>query len=47
MVWAVSFTPTAEKAFGKLDRPLQRRIQKVIDTRLQTVEDPRCLGIRL
>ena len=44
MVWAVSFTPTAEKTFGKLDRPLQRRIQKFIDTRLQTDEDPRRLG---
>ena len=31
MVWAVSFTSTAEKTFGKLDRPLQRRIQKFID----------------
>ena len=44
MVWAVSFTPTAEKTFGKLDRPLQRRIQKFIDTRLQTDDDPRRLG---
>ena len=44
MVWAVSFTPAAEKAFGKLDRPLQRRMQKFIDARLQTVEDPRRLG---
>ena len=44
MVWAVSFTPAAEKTFGNLDRPLQRRIQKFIDTRLQTDDDPRRLG---
>ena len=44
MAWAVSFTPTAEKSFGKLDRPLQRRIAKFIDSRLQTEEDPRRLG---
>ena len=44
MAWAVSFTPDAEKTFGKLDRPLQRRIQKFIDSRLQTDEDPRRLG---
>ena len=44
MVWAVSFSSTAEKTFGKLDRPLQLRIKKLIDTRLQTDEDPRRLG---
>lgn len=44
MAWAVSFSPVAEKTFGKLDRPLQRRIQELIDTRLQTDEDPRRLG---
>ena len=44
MAWAVSFSAAAEKTFGKLDRPLQRRIQKLIDTRLQTDEDPRRLG---
>ena len=44
MAWAVSFTPTAEKSFGKLERPQQRRIAKFIDSRLQTEEDPRRLG---
>ena len=44
MVWTVSFSSTAEKTFGKLDRSLQLRIQKFIDTRLQTGDDPRRLG---
>ena len=44
MVLAVSFSPTAEKTFGKLDRAVQLRIKKLIDTRLQTDEDPRRLG---
>lgn len=44
MAWTVSFTPTAEKSFGKLDRQLQRRIAKFIDSRLRTEEDPRRLG---
>ena len=44
MAWAVSFSPAAEKTFGKLDRPLQLRIQKFIDTRLQTSDDPRRVG---
>jgi mRNA interferase RelE/StbE len=44
MVWALSFSSTAEKTFGKLDRPLQLRIKKLIETRLQTDEDPRRLG---
>ena len=44
MAWQVEFLPTADKAFGKLDRQQQRRIQKFIQTRLQTSDDPRRLG---
>ena len=44
MVWQVEFLPTADKAFGKLDRQQQRRIQKFIQTRLHTSDDPRRLG---
>lgn len=44
MAWAVSFSPAAEKAFGKLERPHQRRMQKFIETRLQTDQNPRRLG---
>jgi mRNA interferase RelE/StbE len=44
MAWRVEFTPTADKAFGKLDRQVQRRIASFIDGRLATDEDPRRLG---
>ncbi len=44
MAWIVSFSGVAEKAFGKIERPMQRRIQKFIDTRLETEQDPRRLG---
>jgi len=44
MAWRVEFSPAADKAFGKLDRQQQRRIQKFIDTRLQTDGNPRGLG---
>ena len=44
MAWRVEFSPAADKAFGKLDRQQQRRIQKFIDTRLQTGGNPRGLG---
>jgi mRNA-degrading endonuclease RelE of RelBE toxin-antitoxin system len=44
MAWRVEFSPGADKAFGKLDRQQQRRIQKFIDTRLQTDNDPHGLG---
>ncbi|MBI2752091.1 MAG: type II toxin-antitoxin system RelE/ParE family toxin [Betaproteobacteria bacterium] len=44
MAWRVEFLPAADKAFGKLDRQHQRRIQKFIETRLQTANDPHDLG---
>jgi mRNA interferase RelE/StbE len=44
MVWRVEFTPAADKALGKLERQVQRRIAQFIDTRLVTSEDPRRLG---
>jgi mRNA interferase RelE/StbE len=44
MAWTVSFSAAAAKAFGGLDRPIQRRIQKFIDTRLETDQDPRRIG---
>jgi len=40
MAWRVEFSPAADKALGKLDRQQQRRIQKFIETRLQTDNDP-------
>jgi mRNA interferase RelE/StbE len=44
MAWRVEFLPAADKAFGKLDRQYQRRIQKFIETRLQADNDPHGLG---
>lgn len=44
MAWRVEFLPAADKAFGRLDRQHQRRIQKFIQTRLLTDEDPHRLG---
>ncbi len=44
MAWRVEYLPAAEKAFGKLDRQYQRRIQKFIQTRLLTDGDPHRLG---
>ena len=44
MAWRVEFLPAADKAFGKLDRQHQRRIQKFIDTRLLTDSDPHGSG---
>jgi mRNA interferase RelE/StbE len=44
MVWRVEFLPAAEKAFGKLDRQHQKRIQKFIEDRLISGGDPRRLG---
>jgi mRNA interferase RelE/StbE len=44
MAWRVEFLPAADKVFGKLDRQQQRRIQKFIQARLQTDNDPHGLG---
>ena len=44
MALKVSFSAAAEKAFGTIDRPAQRRIQKFIGTRLETTQDPRRVG---
>jgi len=44
MAWRVEFSPVADKAFGKLDRQHQKRIQKFIEDRLIPDGDPRRLG---
>jgi mRNA interferase RelE/StbE len=31
LAWTVSFTATAERQLGKLDRPVQRRILNILD----------------
>lgn len=44
MAWVVKFDPDALEQFRKLERSLQRRIQKFIETRLETTESPRRIG---
>jgi mRNA interferase RelE/StbE len=39
MVWKVKFEKRAEKKFGKLDKPIQKRISSFIKDRL--VKDPK------
>jgi mRNA interferase RelE/StbE len=42
--WNVIFTKQADKAFAKLDRSIQKEIEKFISQRLLLCEDPRVLG---
>lgn len=47
MAWTVEFSPDAEKALDRLDRPVQRRIRDFLDHRLLRAPDPRKLGAAL
>lgn len=42
--WRVEFTAEADKAFGKLDKPVQRRIVAYLRTRVAGASDPRATG---
>ncbi len=42
--WKVIFTEQAEKAFAKLDLPIQREIERYLSTRVLTADHPRSLG---
>ena len=42
--WTVIFTDHAEKAFAKLDPPIQKEIEKYLSTRVLKAEHPRSLG---
>ena len=44
MAWKAEFSSAADKQFSKLDKPLQRRIIKFLETRIETNLDPRRLG---
>lgn len=44
MAWTVEFHSAARDELAALDRPIQRRIQRFIDSRLLRTEDPRRLG---
>ena len=45
--YSVIFNPVAEKAFLKLDKPVQQRIQKYILRNLEGCENPRKYGSAL
>lgn len=42
--WTVIFTPQAEKAFAKLDHPIQKEIERYLTQRVLTADHPRVLG---
>ena len=42
MAWRIRFTAAADKAFGKLDRNVRRRVTEYLDTRV--APDPRRNG---
>ena len=44
MVWRIEFDPRAVKELSKFDRPIQRRILKVLRDRIATLDDPRSIG---
>jgi mRNA interferase RelE/StbE len=44
MPWTVELTASAERDFADLDHPVRRRVQRFIDERLLTRENPRELG---
>lgn len=44
LVWRVSFSPSAEKALGKLGRTVQIDILRYLNSRIATPGDPRRFG---
>lgn len=44
MAWKIEFTIQAAKQFDKLDKTVQARIAKFLNSRLAKMDDPRQLG---
>ncbi|WP_093389787.1 type II toxin-antitoxin system RelE family toxin [Rugamonas rubra] len=44
MVWRISFSASAEKQLGKLDRPVAQRILTFLRERVAVLDDPRAIG---
>lgn len=42
--WNIIFTRQAEKEFSKLDRPIQKEIEKYLSSRILIADDPRVHG---
>lgn len=44
MAWTIRFDPRAERDLARLDRSIQRKILRYLETRVATAEDPEELG---
>lgn len=44
MAWKIEFSPAAEKAIGKLDAQVAKRILRFLADRVSGLDDPRSLG---
>jgi mRNA interferase RelE/StbE len=44
LVWKIEFKPSAGKAFLKLDKPIQKKILKYLNTKIVPQENPRVFG---
>jgi len=44
LVWKIEFDPNAVDELATLDRPVQKRILKVLRDRIALLDDPRALG---
>ena len=44
MAWRIEFDPAAVDDLARLDRPIQKRILKVLRERIALLDDPRALG---
>jgi mRNA interferase RelE/StbE len=44
MAWKIELTESARKQFGKLDRPIAKRILSFLHERVEQLDDPRSIG---
>jgi mRNA interferase RelE/StbE len=44
LAWTIEFGPNARREFGRLDRPVQRRLLQYLEQRVMASGDPRQLG---
>lgn len=44
MAWKIEFKPSARKVFDKLDRSIQKKILKFLNTKIAPIKDPLVFG---
>ncbi|MSP53800.1 MAG: type II toxin-antitoxin system RelE/ParE family toxin [Gammaproteobacteria bacterium] len=44
MAWEIEFKPSARKIFDKLDRSIQKKVLKFLNTKIAPLKDPRVFG---